>query len=381
LWAASSDYTRDVVIGPKVIEKSSESLRKIRNTARFLLGNLHDFDPHTDCVNTVEELSPVDRLFLHRTALFLDQAQMHYDAFHFRKVIECLQQYVSNDLSSFYFEIVKDTLYTSGKSSAQRRSVQTTLHYALGALLAVTGPIIPFTAEDIYQYHAVAVQRLREERNIQTNHSIACDEMIQRDKVFEKVPGESIFRVLSWTKKDTNGGEQNDCNSTSTSADADTDTDTHTSDLTCWPVLDTSTFLNPSIEEAWSPVNQLRERVQHTLEIARKDKKEVGSSLDAKVELVGPWSEAKGALDDLTCFGPLSNIFVVSQVSLIDIKDAEQVDNDACIAYETTTVALKNDKTIEVGIRIVKPSGTKCPRCWKFATTVYGDIDTPECGC
>ena len=72
---------------------------------------------------------------------------------------------------------------------------------------------------------------------------------------------------------------------------------------------------------------------------------------------------------------------MVSQVSLIDIKDAEQVDNDACIAYETTTVALKNDKTIEVGIRIVKPYGTKCPRCWKFATTVYGDIDTPECGC
>ena len=72
LWAASSDYTRDVVIGPKVIEKSSESLRKIRNTARYVLGNLHDFDP-SSMLTRREDLSPIDRLFLHRTALFLNE--------------------------------------------------------------------------------------------------------------------------------------------------------------------------------------------------------------------------------------------------------------------------------------------------------------------
>ena len=160
LWAASSDYTRDVVIGPTVIAKASEQLRKIRNTARFILGNVSDFNVQTDAIIDINELSPIDRLFLHRTSIFLNDSKAHYSHFHFRKVIECLQQYVSNDLSSFYFEIVKDTLYTSGKTSKERRGVQTTLHHALGALLAVIGPIIPFTAEDIYQYQAIAVQKL-----------------------------------------------------------------------------------------------------------------------------------------------------------------------------------------------------------------------------
>ena len=365
VWAASSDYTRDVLIGPKVIEKASESLRKIRNTARFVLGNVHDFDPKVDGV-VLEDLSPIDRLFLHRTALFLQNTQVHYEAFHFRKVIECIQQYVSNDLSSFYFEIVKDTLYTSGTNSIERRRAQTTLHHALGALLAVTSPIIPFTAEDIYQYQVMAIERLRTARgggNEGGDGSEEGDEWVLTDKVYDKVPGESVFRVLSWPSKEQT--------TESTAADLEE---------YAWPVMNASQFKDDSLEEKWLPLNQLRERVQYTLEIARKDKKKIGNSLDAKIELVGPWGAQPEAASDLLAFGSLSNVFVVSQVELVNRNGGEE-END-CISYEKATVTLVNGGTVDVGIRVVVPNGEKCPRCWKYADTVYGgDVEKPACGC
>ena len=145
--------------------------------------------------------------------------------------------------------------------------------------------------------------------------------------------------------------------------------------------------MNDTIEKQWLPLSNLREAVQHTLERARKDKKQIGSSLDAKIELIGNWNNAGNAsnannedMQELISFGSLANIFVVSQVSFVDSKD---VDNRSdCIASEKTTVELFNGRTIEIEIRVVAPLGEKCPRCWKYATTVFGGNDSkPECGC
>ena len=383
LWAASSDYTRDVVIGPKVIEKSSESLRKIRNTARYVLGNLHDFDP-SSMLTRREDLSPIDRLFLHRTALFLNETRDHYQDHHFRKVVDCLQSYVSNDLSSFYFEISKDTLYTSGKESKRRRSAQTTLHYALSALLAVIGPIIPFTTEDVYQYRAIAVQQLQaEKRGEETGEQIKATS----DKVFESVPGESAFRVLSWREhQQEQQGEQDD--------KQEEHEDEHERMLTSsWCVMNTSDYLDASLEDAWLPVSQLREKVHYALEVARKEKKAVGSSLDAKVELVSSsWSTAEISNEmspqlELEAFGGLANIFVVSQVSFVDSSTVAGGGNASgdlpeCFAQETVELLLNSGRTIDVTIRVVAPEGEKCPRCWKYGTTVFGKgVVKPSCGC
>lgn len=365
LWAASSDYTRDVLIGPKVIRKASESLRKIRNTARFILGNIHDFDPNGDQID-LNELSPIDRLLLHRTAVFLENTRGHYDAFHFRKVIECVQQYVSNDLSSFYFEIVKDTLYTSGSQSIGRRRVQTTLYHALGALLAVISPIIPFTAEDIYQYQIMGIEQLRKEQCDRSQDSwLNKNDAVLIDGVYEKVPGESLFRVLSWSPSSSNNED-----------------DINNMEEYAWPVMRSEKFIDNSLEKKWLPVSQLRERVQYTLEIARKEEKAIGNSLDAKIELVGAWSEHPEATKDLMSFGSLSNIFVVSQVEFVDLDNA--TDSKDCISYEKATITLVSGMTVDIGIRVVTPSGEKCPRCWKYAETVYKSgvhDEVPACGC
>lgn len=180
------------------------------------------------------------------------------------------QRFVSNDLSSFYFEVCKDRLYTSGKDWNERRSAQTALHSSLGALLAVCGPLVPFTAEDIYQFYAVSLDDLRRKRS-----SLEAKERLTENKVFPKdvVPGTSLFRILSWQKS----GDSSKSREDNPSEDV-------------WSILDfcqSSDSVNHEIEASWIPVASLRENVQRVIEVARKEKKAVGSSLEAGIELVG----------------------------------------------------------------------------------------------
>jgi isoleucyl-tRNA synthetase len=158
-----------------------------------------------------------------------------------------------------------------------------------------------------------------------------------------------------------------------------------------WSVINTSDYLDHSLEKAWLPVSHLREKVQYALEVARKEKKAVGSSLDAKIVLVAPWSDEKTARSELEVFGGLANIFVVSQVSFVDsIEDAADSsgaasggDSSSIFAQETMQLALNSGRTVDVVIRVIAPGGEKCPRCWKYAKSVFGqkDVVKPSCGC
>ena len=150
LWAASVDYRNDIKIGNNIIGQLTEIFKKTRNTARFLIGNLFDFDPKTDYVQ-YDELKPIDKFALHKLNKLIEEVTVAFENYEFYKYFQSLQNFAAVDLSSFYLDIVKDRLYTAGKKSLSRRACQTVLYENLMALVKILAPVMPHQAEDIWQ--------------------------------------------------------------------------------------------------------------------------------------------------------------------------------------------------------------------------------------
>ena len=150
LWAASVDYRNDIKIGNNIIGQLTEIFKKTRNTARFLSGNLFDFDPAVDYVG-YDELKNIDKFALHKLNKLIAEVTEAFENYEFYKYFQCLQNFAANDLSSFYLDIVKDRLYTAGKKSLSRRACQTVLYENLMALVRMLAPVMPHQAEDIWQ--------------------------------------------------------------------------------------------------------------------------------------------------------------------------------------------------------------------------------------
>ncbi len=150
LWAASVDYRNDVKIGDTAIKQMVEIFKKMRNTSRFLLGNLYDFDPITDYV-FYKDLKAIDKFALHKLNNLITNVTKAFDTYEFYKYFQHLQNFATTDLSSFYLDIVKDRLYTAGKKSLSRRACQTVLYEISQALTRLLAPVMPHQAEDIWQ--------------------------------------------------------------------------------------------------------------------------------------------------------------------------------------------------------------------------------------
>lgn len=150
LWAASVDYRNDIKIGNNIIGQLTEIFKKTRNTARFLIGNLFDFDPKSDYVS-YDELKKIDKFALYKLNKLIEEVTEAFENYEFYKYFQCLQNFAANDLSSFYLDIVKDRLYTAGKKSLSRRACQTVLYENLMVLVRMLAPVMPHQAEDIWQ--------------------------------------------------------------------------------------------------------------------------------------------------------------------------------------------------------------------------------------
>ena len=150
LWAASVDYRNDTKIGDNIIKQLAEIFKKTRNTARFLLGNIYDFDPQKDYVK-YEDLKPIDKFALHKLNKVVEEVTVAFENYEFYKYFQCLQNFAAVDLSAFYLDIVKDRLYTAGKKSLSRRACQTVLYETLQVLARILTPVMPHQAEDIWQ--------------------------------------------------------------------------------------------------------------------------------------------------------------------------------------------------------------------------------------
>ncbi|HRO52033.1 MAG TPA: class I tRNA ligase family protein, partial [Alicycliphilus sp.] len=150
LWCASTDYSGDLAIDDKILARVVDAYRRIRNTLRFLLANVSDFDPARDAVAEAELLE-IDRWALARAAEFQAEVLAHYKAYEFHPVVAKLQLFCSEDLGGFYLDVLKDRLYTTGAKSLARRSAQTALYQITHAMLRWMAPFLSFTAEEAWK--------------------------------------------------------------------------------------------------------------------------------------------------------------------------------------------------------------------------------------
>jgi isoleucyl-tRNA synthetase len=155
LWVSSVDYSADVPLGPGIVKQLADVYRKVRNTARYLLGNLHDFDPRPACEGgdaiAVAELPLLDQWMLQRTAALINSVTGDFERFEFYRFFQALQNFCVVDLSNVYLDIAKDRLYVSGAAEFRRRSCQTVLSLVVERLAGLIAPVLCHMAEDIWQ--------------------------------------------------------------------------------------------------------------------------------------------------------------------------------------------------------------------------------------
>lgn len=283
LWVMSSDIRADVKVSRTLLLQVVEAYRKIRNTLRFLLGNLYDFDPEKHSVAD-EKLLELDRFMLIKLDHLLQKVTHAYESYDFHLVYHYLYNFATIDLSSFYLDVLKETLYTYPPDSLERRSHQTTLYRILKTLTLIQSPVLPFTSEEVWQ----------------------C------------LPG-------------VTGKEE--C--------------VHLCD---WPAARIDAE-SSAVMERWNKFFSIRDEVNRQLEVARQ-KKEMGSSLDAHVKISAP----EETIHFLKTFSGLKGLFLVSKVTL------------------NTT----DNNNNEVQVQVTSAEGNKCARCWNYDTTVGMSASHPQ---
>ena len=170
LWVASVDYSQDVSISDEILQRTSEAYRRIRNTFRFLLGSLDDFDDQKDIVSDWNALEPLDQWAMVRTKHLLDDVSAAYDAYKFHYVYRAVYDYIVNDLSAVYMDATKDRLYSEAPDSPRRRAVQTVLMNILEVLVRVLAPVLSFTTDEVWEHYP---QAMRERAGRPTNVQLA----------------------------------------------------------------------------------------------------------------------------------------------------------------------------------------------------------------
>ncbi len=162
LWVASTDYSGELALSDEILKRVVEAYRRIRNTLRFLLANVADFDPARDAV-PVDEMFEIDRYALVLAHRWQKQCEEDFARFEFHPVVARLQTFCSEDLGAFYLDILKDRLYTTGATSHARRSAQTAIHHITSALLRIMAPMLSFTAEEAWPLFAPALWKAQGE--------------------------------------------------------------------------------------------------------------------------------------------------------------------------------------------------------------------------
>ena len=151
LWVASSDYHADIRISKDILKQLSEAYRKIRNTARYILGNLNDFNPDTDMVD-VKDLFPIDKWAIAKLNELNDKVKAGYDSYEFHQVYHSIHNFCVVDMSNFYLDVLKDRLYTEKPDSVSRRAAQTAIYIILDSMTIMISPVLAYTSDEIWRY-------------------------------------------------------------------------------------------------------------------------------------------------------------------------------------------------------------------------------------
>ncbi|MBU2027709.1 MAG: class I tRNA ligase family protein, partial [Proteobacteria bacterium] len=202
LWVAAEDYTEDIRISGEILKRLVEAYRRIRNTSRFILGNLYDFNPGTDTV-PYKDMEEMDRWILHRLQEVIRRVRDAYEQYQFHVVYYNLHNFCTVDLSSLYLDVLKDRLYTAKASSRARRSAQTVVMEILEAMARLLAPILTFTAEEVWlalpdypgKSGSVHLTQLPE-----INEAYLQPELAERWKTLIAVKGE-VARAIETTRQ------------------------------------------------------------------------------------------------------------------------------------------------------------------------------------
>jgi isoleucyl-tRNA synthetase len=321
LWVSSVDYSADVPLGPGIVKQLADVYRKVRNTARYLLGNLHGFDPRPQAEGghavPIAELPLLDRWMLQRTAALIDAVSADFDRYEFYRFFQALQNFCVVDLSNFYLDIAKDRLYVSGANDFRRRSCQTVLSLIVEQLAVLIAPVLCHMAEDIWQ-----------------NLPYKVDEA----SVFErrwpkKAPQEWTAEPLAINPEKLN--------------------------------IEGNSTESKLLEVAFTDIKLLRMYVNQKVE-ALRSKGEIGAALETCVELVvSSGLESRSLRESIAILKAsnhpevdnLSDIFITSFVELTEGPEGEN--HGALTDFE------RNFK-----VKVRSASGEKCDRCWHYERDV-----------
>ncbi len=293
LWVASVDFREDVVGSEKLMQRVAENYRKIRNTFRYILGNLEGFDPQTDAV-AFDQMEELDQYVLLLTSDFVEKVAGWYESFDFHKIYQLVNNFCIVDLSAFYFDVLKDRLYISAAKSAKRRAAQTALWHIGDALVRMLAPIMSFTCDEVWQYLPGAGER---PENVHLVTFPADDSMVGQRGI--------VRHQLSQGK------------------------------------LDQATLGTLEVRADWESVRSVRDQVLKALEEARNNKL-IGTGLEAQVTITASdpvYSLLQRYADQLRY------LFIVSAVTLVqgsgngtgglhvEVKKADGAKCDRCWNY------------------------------------------------
>jgi isoleucyl-tRNA synthetase len=318
LWVASVDYSGDVLIGPQILRQVSDVYRKLRNTMRYMVGNLHDYDPTVHKIG-FEDLPTLDKFMLYRLQELMTEVQDGYDIYSFYRVYQALQRFAVVDLSNFYLDIAKDRLYIPEPNSFRRRSCQTVLAELLETYARAMAPILPHMAEDLWQ-------------NMPYQPSSNNEAFPDAKSVFE----------AGWIVAES-------------------------SDMTVRNV-------DVGILTSWNIVRDMRDVVNKVLETARTDKL-LGASMEAQVTLCATDPVEAAVLEAMAqaCdddVDELKRAFIVSGVSVVSKPE------DVC-GCAHHNVGDSVDESLRFAVGVDRVTSDKCDRCWHYDSSVGTDVAHP----
>lgn len=289
LWVSAEDYRDDIKISQEILDRLVETYRKIRNTCRFLLGNLYDFNPERDLID-FEKLPAFERYILYRLSESLKKIRQSYENFEFHLVTYEIHRFCTVELSSLYIDINRDFLYCESPHSVKRRATQTVLYYALDTLVKVMAPILSFTAEEIWQFLPYSKKEI---------------------SVFMTEFPQYTFEISEEERK------------------------------------------------KWKNFLALREEFLKALEIARKEAKIIGSSLEGEIYYSAP-QEVEKYLEDRAFW----------EYFLMVARFERGISSGEGVLYASEEIK-------DLKIQVKPTSYKKCERCWQRKPEV-GTLENPE---
>lgn len=336
LWVASSAYENDIAIGDKLLENVAEVYRKIRNTCRFMISNLYDFDADQDMITTAD-LWALDYYALDKL-VDLDKAiREEYELYHFNSVMQLINNFCTNDLSSEYFDILKDRLYCEKPESLARRSAQTVMYKILDQLTHLMAPVLSFLAEEVSNHY---MKNKKGSIHLRTFPVLPAH--VLRDAAEAAPQDERVLSTATYTysKKGFLSAAHPEEAGTAVSKD----------------VLEQAQKI-----QSWQALNQLRTVVLKELEGLRQQGV-IRQSMEAQVSL---------CLDEASEEGKAINQL------LAGVEKREGVGRFLCDWFIVSGVTLKRESAglsatdaAWVHVAAFKAEGTKCPRCWQWRTQV-----------